>query len=123
MMTSATEQFFNTMSERGYEPLLQRAAGTVRIDLARNGSTKDIEHWYVRLDRGRVGVSHEDGDADCVVHTDRKTFDRIASGQANAMAALLRSEISYEGNPTLLVLLQRLFPWPVAQHEQDGAAS
>jgi hypothetical protein len=28
------------------------------------------------------------------------------------MAALLRNELMFEGDPGLIVLLQKLFPWP-----------
>ncbi len=107
-----TTEFFADLAERGYEPLLQRATGTVRLDL---GTGKRAEHWYLDLAKGHVTVSRRDEPADCVIRTDRATFDRLATGEANAMATMLRNEISFEGNPTLVVLLQKLFPWPPQQ--------
>jgi putative sterol carrier protein len=110
-MTTATDEFFTSLAERGPEPLLQRANGTVRIDL-------DGEHWYLDLAKGRVAVSQRDEPADCILRSDRATFDRLASGQANALAAMLRNEITYEGDPSSVVLLQKLFPWPTEGRSQ-----
>jgi putative sterol carrier protein len=104
-MSSATDQFFSSLAERGQEPLLLRANGTVRVDL-------DGQHWYLELGKGQVSVSHRDAPADCVIRSDRETFDRVARGESNAMASLLRNEIMFEGDPGMVVLLQKLFPWP-----------
>ena len=59
-----------------------------------------------------VGVGTADTAADCVLSCDRALFDGIASGEVNAMAALLRGELVVAGEPDLLVLCQRLFPGP-----------
>jgi len=109
-MTTATEAFFTSLTDRGYEPLLHRANGTVRVDLG------DVP-WYLELNKGRVAVSRRDDPASCVVRAEPEYFDRVASGQTNALAALLRNEIMFDGDPTLIVLLQKLFPWPT-----EGAA-
>ena len=50
--------------------------------------------------------------ADCVLRTDKALFDGIARGEVNAMAAILRGELAFEGDVQLLVLFQRLFPGP-----------
>ena len=104
-MSTATEQFFTSLAERGFEPLLHRASGTIRIDVG-------DEPWYVDVSKGKVQVSRRDEPASCLVRSDPATFERVASGQTNALAAMLRNEIMFEGEPTLLVLLQKLFPWP-----------
>ena len=41
---------------------------------------------------------------------EKATFDAIASGKMNAMAALLRGALTAEGKIILLTALQRLFP-------------
>src|SRR5262245_45236912 len=105
-MSTATEQFFTSLADRGYEPLLHRANGTLRVDL------NDDEPWYLEVTKGKVKVSRRSEDADCLVRSDPATFNRVASGQTNALAAMLRNEVMFEGEPTLLVLLQKLFPWP-----------
>jgi putative sterol carrier protein len=104
-MTTATETFFASLADRGYEPLLHRADGTVRVDLG------DVP-WYLELHKGRVKVSRRDDQAECVVRAEPQIFDMVASGQTNAMTAILRNEVMFEGDPALVVLLQKLFPWP-----------
>jgi len=105
----ATRSFFDDLAARGNEPLLQNDSGTLRFDLVEG---RRVEHWYVSIDRGTITVSHEKEAADSVLRTDRSVFDRIASGRMNAMAAVLRGELVPEGDLSLLVLFQRLFPGP-----------
>jgi predicted lipid carrier protein YhbT len=80
--------------------------GTIRVEV------DDAEHWCVALDRGRLGVSHEAPEAECVVRTDRATLDGMVEGRVNATAALLRGLVQAEGDVELLIYLQRLFPSP-----------
>jgi putative sterol carrier protein len=108
-MTSATTEFFNALSKRGYEPLLEKTTGTVRFDLT-NGKRK--ERWLVSIDKGDIAVSHRNAQADCVVRGDKRVFDGIATGEVNAMAAILRGTIFAEGDTLLAVLFQRLLPDP-----------
>ena len=42
----------------------------------------------------------------------KSLFDGIATGQQNAMAAVLRGEVGIDGDRTLLVRFQKLFPSP-----------
>ena len=98
--------FLEELGRRGHEPLLAKARGTIRFDV-RNG--KRTEHWLISLDRGDVAVSRRKVAADCVVRTDKATFDRLGTG-ANPFTALLRGALTYEGDPELLVLLQRVLP-------------
>lgn len=106
-MNDPTTQFFEELRERGYEPRLRQATGTLRFELAKG---KTIDRWLVSLRKGDVMVSHKGGDADCIVRADRALFDRLASGELNGVAAVLRGELVAEGNWKLLVLFQRLFP-------------
>jgi putative sterol carrier protein len=57
-----------------------------------------------------------------VVTTDRPLFDAIVSGERNAMAAVLRGEITIKGDPELLVLFQRVFAGPAASIRRREAA-
>jgi putative sterol carrier protein len=110
-MADATAGFFDALARPGHQPLLGDAVGSVRFELVR-GSQVDI--WRVRLDKGDVSVSRDGGAADCVVRADQRLFDGIATGEVNAMAALLRGALAFEGDPELLVRLQRVFPSPPA---------
>ena len=109
-MTTATAEFFQVLAERGREPALAKATGTLRFDLSDGGGR--AERWLVTIKKGAVAVSHKNAKADCVVRADRPLFDRIASGEANAMSAFLRGAIEVEGDRGLLLAFQRVFPGP-----------
>lgn len=108
-MGAATTEFFEGLSRRGHEPLLETTSGTVRLDLTKNGK---VERWRLVIDKGDLEVSHRPGASDCTVHAPAALFDRIASGEENAFAAALRGEVLIEGDSKLLVRIQRLFPSP-----------
>jgi putative sterol carrier protein len=105
-MTSSTEEFFDELVRRGHEPRLEKVSGTVRFDLE-NGN--GVERWLVTVDKGDISVSRKNGKADAVMRTDKALFDRILTGEVNAMAATLRGLLTIEGDRELLVLIQRLF--------------
>jgi putative sterol carrier protein len=105
-MTTATDTFFADLAERGPEPRLQRASGTLRVDLS-NG-----EHWFLDIHKGRVAVSRRNDPADTVVSTSPEIFEQLSRGETNAMAAMLRNDIMFEGAPALGVLVRKLFPQP-----------
>ena len=64
------------------------------------------------MDNGDVAVSRKNAKADCTVRAKKELFDRIAEGEVNAAAAVLRGALTIDGNVELLVRLQRLFPGP-----------
>jgi putative sterol carrier protein len=109
IVADSTSKFFEELERRGREPLLEKAQGTLRIDLT-NG--KKSEHWLVAFDKGDLSVSRRNAKADCVFRTDRALFGRIVRGEANGVTAALRGEASAEGDLELLFLLQRVFPTP-----------
>ena len=111
-MTDSTAGFFHELGRRGHEPSLEKAKGSIRFDLVADART---DRWLVTLDKGDVSVSRRNVAADCVVRADRALFDAMARGEANGMAAYLRGEMVAEGDPELLVLMQRLFPAPKRQ--------
>jgi putative sterol carrier protein len=108
-MMDPTAEFFEELGRRGHEPLLEKATGSIRIDLTDGRRT---ERWRVAIDNGDVEVARAGGEADCVVRADRALFEEIITGRANAFAALLRGDVDLDGNPELIVLFQRLFPSP-----------
>ena len=117
--SDGTSEFFSELERRGYEPLLQDATGSIRFDLARGDG---VDHWLVAMKVGAVIVSRAAAGVDCVVRADKALFDRIARGEVNAMAALLRGELIAEGDLELLMHLQRLFPGP-AGSQRGGRRS
>jgi putative sterol carrier protein len=108
-MAEATEDFFETLARRGHEPLLEKASGRIRFELAHDKKTK---RWLVEVDNGDVSVSHKNGHSDCTVRTSETLFDQVVRGEENATAAALRGAVTVEGDPELLILFQRVFPGP-----------
>jgi ubiquinone biosynthesis protein UbiJ len=124
-MTDPTAEFFTQLGKRGHDPMLRRATGSLRFDLADRTSKAT---WSVALRRGDVSVSRSKGDADCIVAAKRPLFDAVVRGETNAMAAVLRGEISVEGDSELLVLFQRVFAGPAdsvghGEHALAGRAA
>jgi len=111
-MGDRTADFFDRLHRRGHEPLLGSAAGRVRFDVVDDGQTR---RWLVAVDKGDVSVSDAAGDAsgaDCTVRAQKAFFDRMCSGQENAMSAVLRGAVECSGDVELLLAIQRLFPGP-----------
>lgn len=106
---AATAAFFERLADRGYESPLERASGTIRVDLVDGSRT---EHWLVSIDRGHVAVSRDGADADAMLRTDPATFDDIVTGRSNVVAATLRGVVEVEGDPELIVVLRRILPGP-----------
>jgi putative sterol carrier protein len=100
-------QLFDALAEREYEPLLEKTVGSARFEVV---DGKQMERWHVTIDKGHIRVTRRNARADTIVRGDRKAFERAAAGKLNAMAAVLRGELVLEGDPRLLVRLQRLFP-------------
>jgi len=119
-MSDATAEFFQKLAGRGHEPLLEKGTGTIRFDLV---ASKRTDRWLVTLDRGDVSVSHKNATADCVVRAERTLFDAMATGEVNGMAAYLRGELTLEGDPELLVLIQRVLPGPATLWSRRPSAA
>jgi putative sterol carrier protein len=119
-MTDSTAEFFQELGRREREPFLEKAKGTVRFDLVEGRRT---ERWLVTLDRGDVSAVRKNAEADCIVRAEKALFDRMVTGDVNAMAAFLRGELTLEGDPELLVLIQRVLPGPAASRSRGRSAA
>jgi putative sterol carrier protein len=108
-VTDPTSAFFDGLRQRDREPALARKSGVVRIDVDDNGRS---ERWFVAIDDGTIEVSKRNRAADSTVRVGKELFDRIVTGKANAVTAMLRGEMSLEGDWNLLIVFQRLFPSP-----------
>lgn len=108
-MTTATQTFFDRLSQVSHDPRLANARGTLRFDLS-DGA--DTHHWNVAVLHGDIVVSDDDAPADGVLTGPRELFDQIVRGDTNAMAAILRGALTYEGDPKVAVLFRRLFGTP-----------
>jgi putative sterol carrier protein len=112
-------EFFAALASRGHDPRLRKASGSIRFDIV-NGKRR--ERWLVTLDKGEVGVSRRNTRADAVLTADRTLFNRLASGQTNVVAAVLRGDLTIEGDVNLLVLFRRLLPAPPRSRRRRPAA-
>jgi hypothetical protein len=119
LTSDSTAEFFEELGSRGHEPLLGKATGSARFDVLDAGRT---QRWLLTIDKGDIGVSRRNAAADCVVRADKAFFDRAVAGERNFLAAVLRGEVGIEGDPKLLVLLQRLFPRPSRERRQRRPA-
>lgn len=108
-MSDSIAEFFAELGRRGHEPLLEKAKGSARFDIA---DGKRTERWLLTIDKGDLAVSRRNIVADCILRADRSSFERAVAGELNLMAAVLRGEVAVGGDPRLLVLLRRLFPRP-----------
>jgi putative sterol carrier protein len=108
-MVDPTTRFFEDMDRRGYEPLLAKTSGTLRFDLHEGVQTT---HWTLEIDRGNLRVSREDLEADTVVGTAPRLFAELVQGGENAIAALLRGDMTVSGDLRLVLQVERVFPGP-----------
>ena len=108
-MAEVLENFFGQIGSFGHQPLLAKADGTARFDVV---DGKRIERWFLTLRKGHVTVSRKNAKADMVVQAPRPLLEQIIQGKANALAAVLRGELTIEGSTELLVIFQRLLPRP-----------
>jgi putative sterol carrier protein len=114
----STAEFFDELGSRGHEALLRKATGSARFDLV---AGKRTERWLVTIDKGDIRVSRRNAAADCVLRADKVSFNKAVAGELNFLTAVLRGEVAVQGDPRLLVLLQRLFPRPEDGPRQRAA--
>jgi len=106
-MSNALSDFLAGLAARGHEPLLAKTTGRVCFELS-DGDGE--EPRLACIDSGHIDIVPGEIGADCMLRASRETFDRVATGEINAMAAVLRGEIELGGDWELLVRFQRLFP-------------
>ncbi|MGO9976866.1 MAG: SCP2 sterol-binding domain-containing protein [Solirubrobacteraceae bacterium] len=119
MRIDSTAEFFDGLARRGHEPLLRKVTGSARFDVFAGERT---DRWLVSIDKGDIRVSRGNLAADSVLSVGRESFDRLVVGELNLMAAVLRGEVAVEGDPRLIVRLQRLFPRALGRRAQGRAA-
>jgi len=109
MAADSVTQYFEALAERGHEPLLRSASGTIRFDVRSGGR---VAQWYVTIKKGDLSVAREGDAADTVVRVDAAEFESLTKGRVNAQTAVLRGELAVEGDLGLVMSFQRLFPSP-----------
>jgi len=117
-MADAITKFFDELVDEGHQPLLGKVHGTVRFDVA--VSDGRVDHWLLSVDRGDVTITQDTAPTDCIMRTDRALFERLITGEENAIAATLRGAMVCSGNVELLFAIQRIFPGPPRKRQQQG---
>jgi hypothetical protein len=126
-MTDSIADFFQGLSQRGYERGLANVTGTVRFVINQRGHA---DEWCVRIDKGDLRVSAgsagvDCGDPDCVISAARDVIGGIATGEVNPLAAMLRGDLLLSGDPELIAACRRLFgppPRVPADAEREGVS-
>jgi hypothetical protein len=105
------EGFFDELSRRGHDPLLQRMDGTGRIEVVKGGRT---DCWLVTVKGGDITVARGGGDADWVLRAERATFGEVIHGESGVLAAYLSGEIDivFQDPSMRLGMIRRLFAGP-----------
>jgi putative sterol carrier protein len=119
-MTERIKQFFDELVDHGHQPLLGKVRGTVRFDLV--DSDGEVDHWLVTIDHGNVRIAEAQESADCTIRGDVALFERLITGEENAIAAILRGALACAGNAELLFAIQRIFPGPPRKRKMVGKA-
>ncbi|WDZ85546.1 SCP2 sterol-binding domain-containing protein [Micromonospora cathayae] len=104
--TARTEGSAGTEDSAGTEGSAGTAGGE------RSDGTGRSEQWYVELRTGAARVSHDPRPADAVMYSSPDLFDRLVTGEAQAIAAMLRNETTFSGNVLLFLVFRRFFPDP-----------
>jgi putative sterol carrier protein len=117
-MADTVEEFFQELDDKGHQPLLAKVKGTVRFDLE-NGSGP-TDHWLVAVDHGDFTITQQNTAADCMIQAERELFERLITGEENAIAATLRGALVCLGNVELLFAIQRIFPGPPSKRKEVG---
>ena len=106
---ASIDEFFGSLGERGPHEVLARASGTLRFDVADGSSTSQ---WHITLSGGNVVATQRGGTADAVVRVSKPVLEDMLTGTVNTTAATLRGVIDVDGDLSVLLLFQRLFPGP-----------
>ena len=110
-MAQTTAEFFDQLAERGHEPLLEKATGTVRFELVNgNGRT---ERWLVAIKKGDVDrVARERRRPTASSARTGRSSRQIVTGEANAIAACCAGLSTSRATPSCSCSSSALFPGP-----------
>jgi alkyl sulfatase BDS1-like metallo-beta-lactamase superfamily hydrolase len=118
-MADAVAVVLDGLAARGHEPRLAGMTAVVRFDVLDGRRTQP---WLLTVKNGDIRVSRKSAAADLVIRCERALAERLFTGKANAMSAVLRGELTVEGSADLLVLIQRLLPRPRAARQKGVVA-
>jgi hypothetical protein len=102
------ESFFEELGRRGHDPLLDRVSSTGLFEV-HDGERTDA--WLVKVQGGYIAVSQGAGDADWVIHVDRKVLNQVITGEEGSLPAFIRGTLALKikDQSARFFLLTRLF--------------
>ena len=106
-MIDVTEEFFAGIAGRD-DPALRKATGTLRFELSARRRDRALARRHRQGHRSAHSVLPRPSSARRVIRSDKTLFEEIVRGDANTTTAMLRGEVSVEGDLELLLLFQRL---------------
>jgi hypothetical protein len=89
-----------------YDPRFQEIQGSYLFDVT------GYRRFRVDVDHGRLKLREDATTADCIIHTDRDEFGRIARGEQNLITAYMQGRVQIEGDPALAQQLHGILPPP-----------
>ncbi|SCE82661.1 SCP-2 sterol transfer family protein [Micromonospora purpureochromogenes] len=108
-MNEAIEEFFASLPARAPAVLRTPFTGTIQIELTTDNRT---DHWLVQMSPGKVIVNRVRGPADAIWSSSADLFERLVTGRAEAISAVLRNESTFGGNSALILAFRRFLPDP-----------
>lgn len=117
-MTDPISKFFERLSQGTPKGLSEKTRATMRFDLEQGG---ELDHWFITIEMGKVRVSREAHEADCVLHADKTFFASIVSGTANMDSGLFRNEIAVEGDMRTYATWRKMLPGPPGARDPKAA--
>ncbi|TDB74850.1 SCP2 sterol-binding domain-containing protein [Micromonospora sp. KC723] len=106
-MYEATEEFFAALPARAPSVLRGPVRGTLQIALTTDHHT---DYWLLRLAPHQAVVTRGRGPADAVLSSSAEFFERLVTGRAQGISAVLRNEATFSGNVLLFLAFRRFFP-------------
>jgi putative sterol carrier protein len=99
------QALFQLLGKTEATSFVREIQGTLQFDLG------DAGHWQMKIDRGAVRVTEGTPERpDCVLATDPEEFVRIARGDDNIIAAMLRGAIQLSGDLNVAMSFRRVLP-------------
>ncbi|GAB3176513.1 SCP-2 sterol transfer family protein [Micromonospora palomenae] len=118
-MNEAIEEFFASLPARAPAVLRTPFAGTIQINLTTDNRT---DHWLVQMSPGEVIVTRARGPADAIWTSSADLFERLVTGRAEAVSAVLRNECTFGGNSALFLAFRRFLPDPPGARDPRESA-
>src|SRR5262245_33863311 len=102
------DEFFDELSRRGHDPLLDRLEGTGRFEGCGGGQ---VEQWLGAGKGGYVNGTRGGGNADWVMRAERSDFARLINGEVGTLSAFIRGtlQLTIQGKGQRIGLISRVF--------------